>query len=113
MPAVVLPLLRVTTAVAAAALAGAALIVQPVIGSQEFVGTERAQSARLRADVTTLTTAFRPRDADHPEQLDAAAAYIERAFRDAGARVTSQTFRARKKSYRNVIARFGPENGPV
>ena len=104
---------RVTVAVTVLALAGAAVIVQPVLGSHKFNGSERARPSRLLADVTTLTTGFQPRSADHPEQLDAAAAYIERAFRDAGARVESQTFVARKKSYRNVIARFGPEDGPV
>jgi Zn-dependent M28 family amino/carboxypeptidase len=106
-------LLRITIAVAILAFAGAALIVQPVLGSHKFEGTDRAQPQRLRNDVETLTTAFRPRGADHPEQLDAAAAYIERAFRDAGGRVTSQTFVARNKTYRNVIAQFGPETGPV
>lgn len=108
-----LSLLRVTVAVAILVLAGAALIVQPVLGSYALAGTERAQPERLRADVTTLTTDFRPRSGDHPERLEAAAAYIERAFRDTGARVTSQPFTARKNSYRNVIARFGPDAGPL
>ena len=108
-----LSFVRVAIAVTVLALAGAAVIVQPVLGSQEPPGTERARPARLLADVTTLTTAFHPRSADHPEQLEAAAAYIESAFRDAGARVESQTFVARKKTYRNVIARFGPADSPV
>ena len=113
MRSIALSVLRVTVAVAILAFVGAAVVVQPVLGSHPLPGGDRARPDRLRADVTTLTTAFRPRGADHPERLEAAAAYIERAFRDAGARVTSQTFVARKNRYRNVLARFGPEDGPL
>jgi Zn-dependent M28 family amino/carboxypeptidase len=111
--AAALSLLRIAVMVAGLALAGAAVITQPVLGSYRFTGSERAQPPRMRADVVTLTTAFRPRSADHPDKLDAAAAYIERALRDAGGRVRSQDFVARKQTYRNVIARFGPEHGPL
>jgi Zn-dependent M28 family amino/carboxypeptidase len=77
------------------------------MGSYRFTGSERANASRLQADVVTLTTEFQPRSADFPEQLGNAASYIENAFRETGARVSSQEL------YRNVIARFGPEHGPL
>lgn len=109
---IVRSLLRVTLAVVLAMLAGAAVITQPVLGSIE-PGKERAQPQRLHEDVVTLTTAFHPRNADHPEQLTAAAAHIEQIFRASGARVEVQAFTARRHDYRNVIARFGPSEGPL
>ncbi|HYO75342.1 MAG TPA: M28 family peptidase, partial [Thermoanaerobaculia bacterium] len=62
----------------------------------------------LRRHVTFLTTEVLPRDADHPENLDRAAAYIATAFRAHGARVSEQPFRVRGKMYRNVLAYYGP-----
>jgi Zn-dependent M28 family amino/carboxypeptidase len=53
----------------------------------------------------------RPRGADQPENLDRAAAYIAERFREAGARVSEQPFSERGRTYRNVIADFGPPAG--
>jgi hypothetical protein len=112
MRAALLSLLRVTVAVAVLALAGAALVTQPVLGSIA-APPERSLPAALRAHVTQLTTTFSPRGADYPQNLDAAADYIRRHFASAGARTELQTYQARKRTYRNVIARFGPERGPL
>jgi len=49
--AAALSLLRITVIVASLALAGAALITQPVLGSFRFPGDERAQPPRMRDDV--------------------------------------------------------------
>ena len=68
---------------------------------------------RLRAHVTYLATTTFPRDSDHPAVLRQAADYIEKALFTAGGRVTLQDFEVQGSTYRNVIATFGPETGPV
>ncbi len=65
--------------------------------------------ARLEAHVRALAEDFRPRDEDHPENLDRAAAYIGREFERAGGAVEEQVFEIRRTAYRNVIAKLGPE----
>jgi Zn-dependent M28 family amino/carboxypeptidase len=65
--------------------------------------------ARLEAHVRALAETFVPRDEAHPENLDRAAAYIRRELQEAGGRVEDQPFEVGGTTYRNVIARFGPE----
>lgn len=65
--------------------------------------------ARLEAHVRVLAEDFVPRDENHPENLDRAAAYIGREFEKAGGAVEEQVFEIRGIPYRNVIARFGPD----
>lgn len=112
MRAAALSLLRVTVAVAVLALAGAALVTQPVLGSLA-ASPERAVPDALRRHVTDLTTNYSPRGADYPQNLEAAARYLLEHFNKAGARAGLQTYQARKRTYHNVIARFGPEQGPL
>ena len=69
----------------------------------------RADEARLRTDVEALATRFLPRSAAHPKNLDRAAAYVAEAFRAAGAEVEEQAYPAYRATYRNVLARFGPD----
>lgn len=114
-------LLRSACRILAATLAAVALLLglaavlirQPVPGSLPFLGGERADPARLRRHVEFLAVEAAPRDADHPESLDKAAAYIQGQFFRTGARVTEQSFTAWKKTYRNVLATFGPDTGPL
>jgi Zn-dependent M28 family amino/carboxypeptidase len=98
----------------AALLVGAAgvLLRQPNAGSPQHLGAARADPARLERAVRQLTSSYRPRDADHPENLEAAAAWIEEQLRASGARVDSQTYSARGAVVRNVVARLGPTVGP-
>ena len=65
--------------------------------------------ARLEAHVRALAETFAPRDESHPENLDRAASYIRRELQEAGGRVEDQPFEVGGTTYRNVIARFGPE----
>lgn len=65
--------------------------------------------ARLEAHVRALAEDFVPRDENHPENLDRAAAYIGREFERAGGAVEDQIFEIRGVPYRNVIAQFGPD----
>ncbi len=69
----------------------------------------RADETRLRTDVEALATRFQPRSAAHPKNLDRAAAYVADAFRAAGGEVAVQAYPALKSTYRNVLARFGPD----
>jgi hypothetical protein len=89
------------------------LIRQPAITSTPFRGDGRASAARLQSHVNFLTTVVSPRSADRPENLDRAASFIASAFASAGARVSEEAFRARGRSYRNVIGEFGVASGPV
>ncbi|TQF11573.1 M28 family peptidase [Myxococcus llanfairpwllgwyngyllgogerychwyrndrobwllllantysiliogogogochensis] len=66
---------------------------------------------RLRAHVRMLSETFHPRDSRHPENLERAADYIAGHLARAGGHVESQHFRVDGRDYRNVIARFGPEDG--
>jgi hypothetical protein len=58
-----------------------------------------------------LSETFFPRDWQHPENLDRAAAYIRTELEQTSARAPEQPFEMDGKTYRNVIASFGPEAG--
>jgi Zn-dependent M28 family amino/carboxypeptidase len=66
------------------------------------------EPARLAAHVRMLAETFVPRNESHPENLDRAAAYIRSHFAEAGGRVEDQPFEIGGRTYRNVIAHFGP-----
>ncbi len=72
-----------------------------------------ADPVRIEANVRKLAGAFHPRDFGHPQNLDRAAAYVFEEFERAGGKVTYQIFPAEGKSYRNVIASFGPPTEEV
>ena len=72
-------------------------------------GLPRANPKALETHVRALCR-FAPRDSDHPANLERAAAYVYGELHKAGGRVTSQTFQADGRSYRNVLATFGPES---
>lgn len=84
-------------------------------GTQPFlIEIERRQvppvsPARLETHVRALSETFFPRDAAHPENLDRAAAYIQREFAQANGRVSEQPYEVAGRTYRNVIAWFGPD----
>jgi hypothetical protein len=84
-------------------------VTQPLIGSANISASLSVDPKRLEAHVRTLSESFVPRDESHPENLDRCAAYIRREFESANARVSEQPFTVAGKTYRNVIAHFGPE----
>jgi hypothetical protein len=92
---------------------GAAAITQPTFGAFPPPGGPAADPDRLRRHVEFLTVQAAPRDSDHPESLDRAAAYIREGFARTRARVRDQVFQVRGRTYRNVIASFGPATGPL
>ena len=64
---------------------------------------------RLETHVRMLSETLVPRDAAHPENLDRVAAYIRQAFAHSSATVIDQPFQVNTRTYRNVVARYGPE----
>lgn len=107
-------ILTVTLAALAILFAlAAAAITQPTFSVlPERMGL-KADPERLRRHVEFLTLQASPRDSDHPEILDKAAAYVRSSFAQTHARVRDQVFQVRGRTYRNVIAAFGPETGPL
>jgi Zn-dependent M28 family amino/carboxypeptidase len=75
------------------------------------LSTPHVDLERLRAHVRTLSETFHPRDWQHPENLDRAAAFIGEEFRRARGRVSEQPLQAQGRNYRNVLALFGPAAG--
>jgi hypothetical protein len=84
-------------------------VTQPLIGGANISAPISVDPTKLETHVRTLSQSFVPRDESHPENLDRCAAYIRREFERANARVSEQPFTVADKTYRNVIAHFGPE----
>jgi hypothetical protein len=84
-------------------------VTQPLIRSANISAAISVDPKRLETHVRTLSESFVPRDESHPENLDRCVAYIRREFESANARVSEQPFTVAGKTYRNVIAHFGPE----
>jgi hypothetical protein len=114
-------MLVVAVGLAVAALLLAALAVflrRPGLGKPDVLVEERARADALAAHLEMLAGTLAPRDVDHPENLELAAAYVEARLREATPRVASEryeaTFRADlpRQPVRNLVASFGPENGP-
>ncbi|MBM7116278.1 M28 family peptidase [Archangium primigenium] len=66
---------------------------------------------RLKEHVRQLSETFVPRDHAHPENLERTAVYLTEALTRAGGHVRSEPYTVAGRPYRNVIARFGPEEG--
>lgn len=82
---------------------------QPLFSRATPSSERTVDPARLETHVRKLSIELTPRDAGHVENLDRAAAYIKDEFSQTTASVSEQTYRVQGKSYRNVIAQFGPE----
>ncbi len=89
----------------------AALLTQPVMGSDRRGPAVAADAERLRAIVTKLSVDFAPRDYTHPANLDAAAAFIRAELEAAGRKTTTQEWQVEGVTYRNVSALYGPASG--
>lgn len=85
-------------------------LTQPLLSQPQASSTRTVDPARLEAHVRKLSIELAPRDVSHIENLDRAAAYIAGELTQAGGSVSEQGYRVDGQSYRNVIARFGPDN---
>ncbi|HSE22826.1 MAG TPA: M28 family peptidase [Pyrinomonadaceae bacterium] len=84
---------------------------QPLLTNASSLNTPVVDPAVLKQHVVKLSQELGPRDEAHLENLDRVAAYIKEEFQKTGARVSEQPYRVEGKSYRNVIAQFGPTTG--
>jgi hypothetical protein len=84
-------------------------ITQPNLSSATPNLERAVDPSRLQAHVHKLSVELSPRDESHIENLDRVGAYIKNEFGQTKAFVWEQQYRVQGKSYRNVIARFGPE----
>ena len=98
------------------ALAGVVLafVMQPVFPNHAAGEAVPAVDPQvLERHVRALSERFHPRSYDHPENLDAVVRYVTEHLAAAGGRVDLQTFTVEDREYRNVVAAFGPHEGPV
>lgn len=93
--------------------AGLAWVVQPGVVPRRGAPIPAVDPQRLAAHVRHFSVDLYPRSADQPDRLQRAADDIAAAFRSAGARVEIQAVPVDEAVYQNVIARFGPAEGPV
>ena len=89
-----------------------AFITQPLV-SPVPSQSPRADSARLKADVKFLSVDLYPRSFERFRNIELAAQYISDGFKAAGAAVSVQEVVVQEAKYKNIIARFGPQTGPV
>jgi hypothetical protein len=83
-------------------------LTQPLIHCAPSASRVDVDPERLARHVRMLTTTLGPRDAAHPEQLDAVAGYLREELASVGGRVSEQAFVVAGETYRNVLASFGP-----
>ncbi|MCW5655645.1 M28 family peptidase [Hydrogenophaga sp.] len=88
------------------------MLLQPFV--IPIASTPPAVDARqLEQHVRYLSQDLHPRNHEHHENLERAAAYIQRALEAFGADVSIQEVVVEGTRYRNVIAKFGSPTGPV
>jgi Zn-dependent M28 family amino/carboxypeptidase len=69
--------------------------------------------ARLEAHVKFLSVDCYPRSFDQTQKIEMAARYVFDELRATGASVSIQDVSVGETTYKNIIARFGPESGPL
>ena len=84
----------------------------PALLSEVPAPAQRAEAARLEADVRFLAGLSPSRNAGNPEVLDRAAAHIAAAFATTGCDLSTQPYTVDQVEYRNVICSFGPKDAP-
>jgi len=89
-----------------------------VVITQPFVAPipatpPRVDPSRLEAHIKHLSVDLYPRSFDQPRNIEMAAQYIYDELKAAGALVSIQNVTVQETTYKNIIARFGPESGPL
>jgi hypothetical protein len=88
-------------------------VTQPLFTHPEPVNQTSVSPTRLEAHVRTISEGIFPRDFEQTEDLERVASYVREQFEKAHGAVSDQPFQVNGKTYRNVIASFGPESGEV
>ncbi len=72
-----------------------------------------ASPEQLEKTVRYLTQTVHPRSADNIDNLNRSAEYIKEVFISNGARVTAQDVPITGGPYKNIVANYGPADGPL
>ncbi|MEN1544115.1 hypothetical protein AAIH37_37035, partial [Pseudomonas aeruginosa] len=72
-----------------------------------------ASPEQLEKTVRYLTQTVHPRSADNIDNLNRSAEYIKQVFISSGARVTAQDIPITGGPYKNIVANYGPADGPL
>ncbi len=86
-------------------------VTQPLVNAIESAPVT-VDAVALEHHVRALSVTFHPRSHEHFDNLQRAGDYILDQFRAAGAVTWVQPVAAAGKVYRNILARFGPADGP-
>lgn len=88
-------------------------VVQPVVLHKTITSVPAVDSNFLEADVRVLSSIQVPRDYLHPERLNEVATWIKERMEGTGALVSEQIYSVQGRTYRNVVARYGPASGKL
>jgi Zn-dependent M28 family amino/carboxypeptidase len=88
------------------------LLSQPFVQAIAF-DPPSVDPERLRAHVKHLSVDVHPRRFDVPNNLDAAGEYVFQQLKASGAKVAMQEFMVEGAKYKNIVARYGPENSSL
>ena len=102
-------MLIITSAIVVLMVCLWALVTQPLLSRRQVVSIASVEPTRLEAHVRMLSETLFPRDAGHPDSLARVAAYIRKEFERAKGEVSEQPYEVEGRTYRNVIALFGPD----
>jgi Zn-dependent M28 family amino/carboxypeptidase len=105
--------LLVTLAVIAVIVAGCLFMIAQPFVTPTASTPPPVDPARLEAHVKRLSVDFHPRRYDRMDNIERTAQYITDELKAAGAAVSAQDIVVGGRTYRNVIARFGPASGPL
>ena len=101
--------MAVSIALVVALVAGCLYLTQPLFGLRRREPPVRIDPERLRAHVVMLAETLAPRSEVNVENLDRAAEYIRAQLEAAGLAASFQEFEVEGRTYRNVVARLGPD----
>jgi hypothetical protein len=105
-------MLRTTGYISLVLLLCAAGLSGPVAAAEEKEQGPKARPGLLYSHVIALTSIDPPRWYGSPPSMEKAAVYTRDVFAANGGRIEVQEFEAEGEKYRNVIASYGPKDGP-
>jgi len=95
-----------------AALSATSCVTQPLVWPIDSSEVS-VDAAALERHVHALAVTFHPRSVDNLPNLERAADYVLEQLRATGAETAEQMVAADGKQFRNLIAQFGPRDGPL